>query len=173
MRFSLGDRRVQCRGDYFIAPNATVIGSVTLGVDASVWFNTVIRGDNDQIVIGDRSNIQDSCVLHTDAGIPLNIGRDVTVGHMVVLHGCTIGDGSLIGIKAVVLNRARIGRNCLIGANALVTEGKEIPDGSLVLGSPGKVIRQLSDEEIQQLRKNAEHYVANFKHYQANLCSQS
>jgi len=169
MKFSLGERRVECRGDCFIAPNATVIGSVLLGIDASVWFNVVIRGDNHQIVIGDRSNVQDSSVLHTDAGVPLVIAPDVTVGHMVMLHGCTIGEGSLIGIKAVILNHAKIGRNCLIGANTLVTEGKEIPDRSLVLGSPGKVVRQLSDDEVKQLLWNADHYVENFKRYKADL----
>jgi len=169
MKFSFGERRVQCRGDHFIAPNATLIGSVVLGVDTSIWFNAVVRADNDQITIGDRSNVQDGSVLHTDAGVPLVIGPDVTVGHMAMLHGCTIGEGTLIGIKAVVLNRAKIGRNCLIGANTLVTEGKEIPDRSLVLGSPGKIVRQLSDEEVEQVLWNAEHYVEHFKRYKAQL----
>ena len=169
MKYSLGERRVECRGDCFIAHNATVIGSVVLGNDCSVWFNTVIRGDNHPILIAERSNIQDSSVLHTDEGVPLTIGSNVTVGHQVMLHGCTIGDGSLIGIKAVILNHATIGKNCLVGANTLITEGKQIPDRSLVLGSPGKVVRQLSDEEISFLLWNAEHYVHNFKRYQRDL----
>ena len=169
MKFSLGERRVECRGDHFIAHNATVIGSVTLVTDASIWFNTVVRADNDRIVIGDRSNIQDSCVLHTDEGVSLLIGDEVTVGHMVMLHGCTIGAGSLIGIKSVILNRAKIGKHCLIGANTLITEGKEIPDRSLVVGSPGKIVRQLTDEEVGMLLWNAEHYVQNYKRYQKLL----
>ena len=169
MKYSLGERRIECRGDYFIAHNATVIGAVVLENDASVWFNTVVRGDNHAIVIGERSNIQDSSVLHTDEGVPLTIGRNVTVGHQVMLHGCTIGEGSLIGIKAVILNNARIGKNCLIGANALITEGKEIPDRSLVMGAPGKVVRELSDEEVARLLWNAEHYVQNFKRYKRDF----
>ena len=172
MKYSLGERRVECRGDYFIADNATVIGSVVLENDASVWFNTVVRGDNHTIVIGERSNIQDSSVLHTDEGVPLTIGRNVTVGHQVMLHGCTIGEGSLIGIKAVILNGAKIGKSCLIGANALITEGKEIPDRSLVVGAPGKVVRELSDEEVARLLWNAEHYVQNFRRYQRDLKAQ-
>jgi carbonic anhydrase/acetyltransferase-like protein (isoleucine patch superfamily) len=173
MKFSLGERRVECRGDHFIAHNATVIGSVILENDASVWFNTVVRADNHPIVIGERSNVQDSSVLHTDEGVPLVIGADVSIGHMVMLHGCTVGDGSLIGIKAVVLNHVKIGRNCLVGANTLITEGKEIPDRSLVVGSPGKIVRQLSDEEVSFLLWNAEHYVNNFKRYKRDLKSQN
>jgi carbonic anhydrase/acetyltransferase-like protein (isoleucine patch superfamily) len=173
MKFSLGGRRVECRGDHFIAHNATVIGSVILENDASVWFNTVVRADNHPIVIGERSNVQDSSVLHTDEGVPLVIGANVSIGHMVMLHGCTVGDGSLIGIKAVVLNHVKIGRNCLVGANTLITEGKEIPDRSLVVGSPGKIVRQLSDEEVSFLLWNAEHYVNNFKRYKRDLKSQN
>jgi carbonic anhydrase/acetyltransferase-like protein (isoleucine patch superfamily) len=169
MKYSIGEHRVECRGDCFIAHNATVIGSVVLENESSVWFNTVIRGDNHPIVIGARSNIQDSSVLHTDEGVPLTIGSNVTVGHQVMLHGCIVGDGSLIGIKAVVLNHARIGKNCLIGANTLITEGKQIPDRSLVMGSPGKVVRELSDEEVSFLLWNADHYVHNFKRYQREL----
>ena len=172
MRYSLGERRVECRGDYFIADNATVVGSVILENDASVWFNTVIRADNDPIHIGARSNIQDGSVLHTDENVPLILGADVTIGHMVMLHGCTIGDGCLIGIGAVVLNHAKIGKNCLIGAKSLITEGKEIPERSLVVGSPGKVIRQLSDEEVKVLLWNADHYVQNFKRYKRDLLPQ-
>ena len=172
MKFALGERRVECRGDHYIAPNATVIGSVVLEQDASVWFNAVIRGDNDLITIGARSNIQDGAVLHTDPDIQLTIGRECTIGHMVMLHGCTIGEGSLIGIKAVILNNARIGKQCIIGANALITEGKEIPDRSLVVGSPGRVVRQVTDEEVQFLLWNAEHYVEKLKRYRSALSPQ-
>ena len=166
MIYSLGDRKVEIRGeDYWIADNATVLGSVVLMNNASVWFNVVIRGDNDVITIGENSNVQDGCVLHTDPGQPLTIGRNVTVGHKVMLHGCTIGDNSLIGINSVVLNGARIGKNCLIGANSLIPEGKEIPDGSLVMGSPGKVVRELSPEQQQGLEASAISYVNNFKRF--------
>ncbi len=169
MRYSLGERRVECRGDYFIADNATVVGSVVLESDASVWFNTVVRADNDPIHIGARSNIQDGSVLHTDENVPLILGADVTIGHMVMLHGCTIGAGCLIGIGAVVLNHAKIGKHCLIGAKSLITEGKEIPERSLVVGSPGKVVRQLTDEEVKMLLWNADHYVQNFTRYKRDL----
>jgi carbonic anhydrase/acetyltransferase-like protein (isoleucine patch superfamily) len=165
MIHSLGERKVVTRGDFWVADNATVVGSVILENNASVWFNTVIRGDNDLITIGEGSNVQDSSVLHTDEGVKLTVGRNVTIGHQVMLHGCTVGDGSLIGIKSTILNNARIGRHCLIGAHALITEGKEIPDRSLVVGSPGKVVRQLTDEEVQRLLENAEHYVRNFQRY--------
>jgi carbonic anhydrase/acetyltransferase-like protein (isoleucine patch superfamily) len=165
LKYVLGERRVECRGEHYIAPNATVIGSVVLESEVSVWFNAVLRGDNDRITVGARSNIQDGAVLHTDPGIELSVGRDCTIGHMVMLHGCSIGDGSLIGIKSVILNHARIGRNCLIGANALITEGKEIPDRSLVVGSPGKVMRQLNDQEVAFLLWNAEHYVEKLRRY--------
>ncbi len=170
MRYTLGDRRVQCLGeDWFIADNATVVGSVVLHPDASIWFNAVVRGDNEPITIGEGSNVQDGSVLHTDPGMPLTIGPDVTVGHMVMLHGCTIGQGSLIGIKSVVLNRAVIGRHCLIGANTLIPEGKTIPDGSLVLGSPGRVVRTLDEAERRRLEASAAHYVENFKRYKRDL----
>jgi carbonic anhydrase/acetyltransferase-like protein (isoleucine patch superfamily) len=169
LKYALGERRVECRGEHYIAPNATVIGSVVLESEVSVWFNAVVRGDNDRITIGARSNVQDGSVLHTDPGIELTIGRDCTIGHMVVLHGCSIGDGSLVGIKSVILNHARIGRNCLIGASALITEGKEIPDRSLVIGSPGKVVRQLTDEEVAFLLWNAESYVEKLKRYNRAL----
>jgi carbonic anhydrase/acetyltransferase-like protein (isoleucine patch superfamily) len=170
MLFTLPSRQVQLRGaHHFVAANATVIGSVVLEDEASVWFNTVIRGDNDLITVGARSNVQDGSVLHTDAGIPLTIGAEVSIGHQVMLHGCTIGDGSLIGIKALILNHAVIGRECLIGANALVTEGKAIPDRSLVLGSPGKVVRTLSGEEVAQLRGIAAQYVENARRYLRDL----
>ncbi len=169
MKFAIAERRVECRGDHYIAPNATVIGSVVLEEDASVWFGAVVRGDNDLITVGARSNIQDGAVLHTDPGIRLTIGPDCTIGHMAMLHGCSIGEGSLIGIKAVILNHARIGKQCIIAANALVTEGKEIPDRSLVVGSPGRVVRQLTDEEVQFVLGNAEHYVEKLKRYRSAL----
>jgi carbonic anhydrase/acetyltransferase-like protein (isoleucine patch superfamily) len=167
--YELGERRPSLDAQCWIAENAVVIGSVVVERDASLWFNTVARGDNDLIRVGAGSNVQDGSVLHTDAGIPLTIGRDVTVGHMAMLHGCTIGQGSLIGIKAVVLNRAQIGNHCLIGANALIPEGKLIPDRSLVLGSPGKVVRQLTDEEVARLLASARHYVDNWRRYRASL----
>ncbi|HYW03204.1 MAG TPA: gamma carbonic anhydrase family protein [Gammaproteobacteria bacterium] len=172
MIYSLGERRVRCEGGNFIADSAVVIGSVVLEENASIWFNSVVRGDNDLITIGRNSNIQDGSVLHTDAGIRLTVGPDVTVGHKVMLHGCTIGENSLIGINAVVLNNAVVGRNCLIGANALVPEGKEIPEGSLVLGSPGRVVRQLEDSEIEMLRASAAHYVENARRFRAELAVQ-
>jgi carbonic anhydrase/acetyltransferase-like protein (isoleucine patch superfamily) len=153
----------------WIAPNATVIGDVRLAANASIWWNAVLRGDNDPIVIGENSNIQDGSVLHTDEGVPLTLGRDITVGHLVMLHGCTIGDGSLIGIKSVILNRAVIGRNCLIGANTLIPEGKVIPDRSLVMGSPGKIVRTLTDEDVEKLLYSARHYVENARRYAAQL----
>ena len=151
------------------APNATLIGKVRLQQDASVWFGAVLRGDNELIDIGTRSNVQDNCVLHTDMGSPLTVGPDCTIGHMVMLHGCTIGRNSLVGIGAVILNGAVIGENCLIGAKALIPERKVIPPGSLVMGAPGKVVRQLTDAEIAGLTHAAEHYAANWKRYAASL----
>ncbi len=173
MKYSLGDKSVTLvGGGQFIAPNATLIGDITLQENASVWFGCVLRGDADHIEIGAGSNVQDGTVMHVDPGFPLTLGKNVTVGHNAMLHGCTIGDGSLVGINAVVLNGARVGRGCLIGANALVTEGMEIPDGSLVLGSPGKVKSQLSDEQRQGLLHSAEHYVQNGQRYNAHLREQ-
>jgi carbonic anhydrase/acetyltransferase-like protein (isoleucine patch superfamily) len=137
--------------------------------NASIWFGAVLRGDNDPITVGENSNVQDNCVLHTDFGEPLVIGANVTIGHMVMLHGCTIGDGSLIGIGAVVLGRAKIGRQCLIGARSLITEGKEIPDRSVVMGAPGKVVRTLSESEGEALAAGAMHYVANWKRFRSGL----
>lgn len=156
-------------GRFFVADNATVLGRVTLALDASIWFNAVLRGDQEEIAIGQRSNIQDGCVLHTDPGFPLTVGKGCTVGHQAMLHGCTIGDNSLIGIKATVLNGAKIGRNCLIGAGALVPEGMEIPDNSLVIGVPGRVKRELSDADADKLRHGAAHYVENYKRFLAGL----
>jgi len=155
--------------EYWIAPNATVLGKVILKKNASVWFGAVLRGDNDPITIGENSNVQDNSVLHTDSGSPLTIGANVTVGHMVMLHGCTIGDGCLVGIGSIVLNGARIGRNCLIGAGALITEGKEIPDNSMVLGQPGKVVRELSPEQASRMGNGALHYVENWRRYKKGL----
>lgn len=169
MRYSLGDRRVETRGEHFIADNAVLIGSVILEANASVWFGAVLRGDNEPITIGENSNVQDGSVLHTDMGSPLTVGRNVTIGHQAMLHGCTIGDGSLIGIQAVILNGAKIGKGCIIGAKALIAEGKEIPDYSLVVGAPGKVVRQLTEPERQMLEFSALHYVENFKRYQREL----
>ncbi len=153
----------------FVADSAQIMGDVSLAEDSSVWFGAVIRGDSDRISIGAGSNVQDGSILHVDAGCPLTLGERVTVGHRVVLHGCTIGDESLIGIGAVVLNGARIGRNCLVGAGALVTEGKGFPDGSMILGSPAKAVRQLTPEQIEGLRRSAEHYIANARRFQRGL----
>lgn len=169
--YSLADKKPQLppQGEYWIADNAVVLGDVILGRGASVWFGAVLRADNEVMTVGENTNIQDLSVLHSDAGSPLTLGRDVTVGHKVMLHGCTIGDNSLIGIGAVILNRAVIGRNCLIGANALIPEGKVIPDGSLVMGQPGKVVRELTDDQIAGLTLSAQHYVQNWKRYSQSL----
>ncbi|MDD3444081.1 MAG: gamma carbonic anhydrase family protein [Zavarzinia sp.] len=169
MIYELGDRRVVREEGSWIAPGAVVIGAVTLKKNASIWFNAVIRGDNDPIVIGENSNIQDGSVLHTDDGVPLVVGSHVTVGHKVMLHGCIVGDNTLVGINSVILNRAKIGRNCIIGANSLIPEGKEIPDGSLVVGSPGRVVRQLTEAQAQMLTLQALHYVENAKRYARDL----
>lgn len=161
MIYSLDDKKVELKGDCFIAPNATVIGNVSVGVNASIWFNAVIRGDSELIAIGDDSNVQDGAVLHTDPGYPMVLGKGVTVGHQAMLHGCLVGDYTLIGINAVVLNGAKIGSYCLIGANALITENMEIPDYSLVVGSPAKIKRQLEGEMKEILELQAQHYVDN------------
>lgn len=157
--------------EYWIAPSAAVIGRVILKKNASVWFGATLRGDNDPITIGENSNVQDNSVCHTDHGSPLLIGDNVTVGHMVMLHGCAIGDNSLVGIGSIVLNGARIGKNCLIGANCLITEGKEIPDNSLVMGAPGKVVREVSDEQARMLQAGSLHYVENWKRFRRELRS--
>jgi len=169
MKYAFEDRRVVCKGDYYIAEGARVIGSVVIEDGVSVWFNVVIRADNDIITLGEGSNVQDGSVLHADPGFPLTLGRNVTVGHMVMLHGCTVGDGTLVGMKSVILNGAVIGRHCLIGANTLVSEGKNIPDGSLVLGSPGRVVRALTPEEIERVRTTAAHYHDKLKRYKVGL----
>ena len=171
MIYALGDRRPQFKGDYFIADNAAVMGSVILENDASIWFSCVLRGDCDDLIVGEGSNVQDGAVLHTDPGIKLKIGRDCIVGHLAMLHGCEIGDNTLIGIKSTILNRAVIGKNCIVGANALITEGKTFPDGSLIVGSPAKVVRQLTPQEIQFITLNAQHYVQNFKRFKKELRS--
>ena len=153
----------------WVADSAEVMGNVQLAEDASIWFGAVLRGDCESISIGEGSNIQDASVLHADLGKPLVVGRHVTVGHQVMLHGCTIGDESLIGIGAVVLNGAKIGRNCLVGAGALITEGKEFPDGSMTIGSPAKAVRQLTPEQIEGLRRSAQHYVDNARRFKTGL----
>lgn len=170
MLYQLEDRLVRAEGsEFWVADSAVLIGSVLLRSGASVWFNAVLRGDNELITVGTNSNVQDGAVLHTDPGCPLVIGSHVTVGHKAMLHGCVIGDNSLVGINAVVLNRARIGRNCLIGANALITEGKEIPDNSMVMGAPGKVVRELSEQEIAGLQASAEGYRKNAARFRSSL----
>ena len=153
----------------FVAPNATIIGSVILEAGSSVWFNAVIRGDNDQITIQSESNVQDGAILHTDPGVPLHVGRRVTIGHAAVLHGCSVGEGSLIGIQATVLNRAKIGSHCIVGAGALIAEGKEIPPESLVLGIPARVQRTLTQEELETLDGMAEHYIEKARRYATSL----
>ena len=153
----------------WVADSAQVIGRVELQEGANVWFGAVLRGDNDWITVGRGSNVQDGTVMHTDMGYPLTIGEHVTIGHQAMLHGCTIGDGSLIGIQAVVLNNAKIGRNCLVGAGALVTEGKEFPDGSLIMGSPAKAVRQLSPEQFERVRQGAVHYAEKAVRYRKGL----
>lgn len=169
--YQLGDvsPELAADGQCWVAPNACVMGRVILQRNASVWFGAVLRGDHEPIEIGEGSNVQDGCVLHTDPGYPLTVGRDCTIGHMVMLHGCTIGDGSLIGIGATVLNGAKIGRNCLIGAHSLIPEGKEIPDRSLVMGVPGRVVREFSEEEAAEFNYPAAHYVENWQRFARDL----
>ncbi len=169
MFYSLGDREVQKRGNCWVAESASIIGSVVLEDKSSVWFNAVLRGDMDVIHVGEGTNIQDGSTLHTDKGIPLIIKDHVTVGHQVMLHGCNIGSETLIGMKSCILDNAKIGNNCLIGANTLITEGKKIPDGSLVIGSPGKVVRKLTKEEVLRIRASAQHYIANSINYSMHL----
>ncbi len=156
-------------GDYWIAPDARVIGKVTLGTDVGIWFGAVLRGDNERITVGAATNIQEHAVLHTDMGFPLTIGSSCTIGHRAILHGCTIGDNSLIGMGAIILNGARIGANSLVGAGALVPEGKDYPDGSLIVGVPGRVVRTLDDAQIERLRQSAASYVANWRRFAAGL----
>ena len=167
--YQLEDLQPVLHPSAWVADSAQVIGNVTLAEGSSVWFGAVIRGDCDAITIGAGSNVQDGSVLHADEGVPLLIGDNVTIGHQVMLHGCTIGDGSLIGIQAVVLNNAKIGKNCLVGAGALVTEGKEFPDGCMILGSPAKAVRQLSPEQIEGLKAIGQHYVDAARRYKTGL----
>src|SRR6056300_1581893 len=166
MFYDLKDKKPKSSGENWVAPNATIIGDVTLEKNTSVWFNAVLRGDIENIFVGEGSNVQDGSVLHTDPGCPLKI---VTIGHMVMLHGCTIEDNSLIGIGAVILNNAKIGKNCIIGAKALITENKEIPDNSLVVGSPGKIIREVTEEEKKAVMENTKHYQDNWKKYSESV----
>ncbi|SDH77077.1 Carbonic anhydrase or acetyltransferase, isoleucine patch superfamily [Pseudomonas flavescens] len=172
MKYRLGDARVEQHPQSWVAPTATLIGKVRLEAGASVWFGAVLRGDNELIHIGEHSNVQDGAVMHTDMGSPLTLGKGVTVGHNAMLHGCTVGDYSLVGINAVVLNGARIGKHCIIGANALIAEGKDIPDGSLVVGSPGKVVRELTEQQKKLLEASAAHYVQNARRYATDLAEQ-
>ena len=167
--YALGPHTPEIDPESWIAPNAVVIGQVKLAKNASIWWNCTVRGDTDRLIIGENSNIQDGSVLHTNRGIELRIGNGVTVGHGVMLHGCTIGDGSLIGIGAVVLNHAVIGKNSLVAAHTLGPEGKIFPDRALILGSPGKMVRELTDEEIARNRASAERYVINWQHYRQTL----
>lgn len=169
MNYALGEHRVQADEESWIAPNAVAIGKVVLKKNASVWWNSVIRGDNELITIGENTQVQDGCVLHTDPGYPCTLGDNVSIGHMCMLHGCVIGDDTLIAIGAVVLTGAKIGKNCIIGANSLIPEHKEIPDNSLVFGSPGKVIRQVEDRHIELIRETAHHYVMRWQRYRREL----
>ena len=170
MIYQLGNQIPQVAEDAYVAPSADVIGSVSLGSQSSVWFGAVLRGDNDQISVGARSNIQDNTVIHVDAGVPVTIGDDVSVGHSVVIHGCTICDKVLIGNGAVVLDFAEIGENSLVGAHALVTERKHFPARSLIIGAPAKVVRELTDEEVEQLSRNVESYLKKAERYRTGLC---
>jgi len=169
MFYDLENKKVKNSGNNWVAPNATIIGDVILEKNTSIWFNATLRGDIENIQIGEGSNVQDGSVLHTDPGYPLKIGKNVTVGHLVMLHGCTIGDNSLIGIGAVILNNVKIGKNCIIGAKSLITENKEIPDNSLVVGSPGRVIRKVTDEEVKAIKKNSIRYQENWKKYSKSV----
>ncbi|MCO4055182.1 MAG: gamma carbonic anhydrase family protein [Bosea sp.] len=156
-------------GQFWVAPDASVIGNVRIGTDVGIWFGATLRGDNELIAIGARSNIQERAMLHTDIGFPLSVGEDCTIGHHAILHGCTIGDNSLVGMGAIILNGARIGRNCLVGAGALVTEGKEFPDNSLIVGSPARMIRTLDDAAAARITASAAGYVANWKRFAGEL----
>jgi carbonic anhydrase/acetyltransferase-like protein (isoleucine patch superfamily) len=170
MIYSLGSRRLETiDNDYYVAPGAQIIGSVRLGREVSVWFNAVLRGDNDWIIIGDGSNVQDGSVIHTDPGLPVQVGANVTIGHMAFLHGCVIGAGSLIANGAMVLDRARIGQNCVVAAGALVPPGKDIPDGSVVMGAPGKVVRPVSDKDRELIAHAGESYRQRFRLYRDGL----
>lgn len=173
MKYALGEHRVRTDGDnYWIAPNAAVVGQVVLKKDASVWFSATVRGDNDVITIGEGTQVQDGCVLHTDPGFPLTIGDHCTIGHMAMLHGCTIGDGTMVGIGSVILNGAKIGRNCIVGSKALIGEGKEIPDNSLVIGVPGKVVKEVNEAQLKMLEDIPPHYVERWKRFKREMTPQ-
>jgi len=167
--YQLGEHIPVIDASAYVADSANVIGKATIGANASIWFDVTIRGDNERITVGDNSNVQEGCILHTDPGYPLTIGNNVTVGHQAMLHGCTIGEGALIGIQAVILNGAKIGKNCLVGAGALITEGKEFPDNSLIIGSPAKAVRTLSDEDVARLHGNTSNYVERGKLFKTQL----
>ena len=167
--YRLGDQRPMLADDAWVADSAQLIGRVELAAGASVWFGAVLRGDNEPLVIGRNSNVQENCVLHADEGLPLQIGEGVTVGHQVMLHGCTVGDNSLIGIQSILLNGARIGKNSLVGAGSLVTEGKSFPDGVLIVGRPARVVRELTPEQIEDLRRSAREYVERARHFREQL----
>ena len=167
--YALGKDAPQLHDDTWVAPDANLIGKVVMEEGSSVWFGCTIRADHEEIRVGQGSNVQEDCVMHVDAGYPLTIGKDCTIGHKVMLHGCTIGDGTLVGMGATVLNGAKIGRNCLIGAGALVTENKEIPDNSLVMGAPGKVVRQISEEHATRMREGALHYQDNMRKFREDM----
>ena len=169
MLYQFGDRKPILKGDNYVAPNAAVIGNVVMDRNSSVWWSVTIRGDNDVITLGENVNVQDGSVIHTDSNLPVTLGRNVSIGHLVMLHGCTIGENSLIGIGAIILNRVTVGKNCLIGAGSLIPEGKTIPEGSLVLGVPGKVVRALTPEEISMNTWIAEHYVERAQQYREGL----
>lgn len=169
MIYDLGSQQAEIADDAFVAPDATIIGDVQLLPGSSVWFGAVLRGDIERITIGEGSNIQDGTVCHTDPSNPCNVGNNVTVGHMAMLHGCTIGDGSLIGIGATLLNGSKVGRDCIVGAHALVTEGKEFPDGVVIMGAPAKVVREVTDTDREKLRANAERYVTRGQRYRTEL----
>jgi carbonic anhydrase/acetyltransferase-like protein (isoleucine patch superfamily) len=167
--YQLGEYTPDISPSAYVTDTANVIGKARIESNASIWFDVTIRGDNELITIGENSNVQEGCILHTDPGYPLTIGRNVTIGHQAMLHGCTIGEGSLVGIQAVILNGARIGRNCLVGAGALVTENKEFPDNSLIIGSPAKAVRQLTEEDVARMHGNTANYVKRGQHFKQNL----
>lgn len=167
--YALGEHKPQIHDDSWVAPDANLVGQVVIEQGASVWFGCTIRADHEEIRVGEGSNVQENCVMHIDAGYPLSIGQNCTIGHKVMLHGCTIGDNTLVGMGAIVLNGAKIGKNCLIGAGALITENKEIPDNSLVMGAPGKVVRQVDAELAEKLRQSALHYQDNMRRFRAEL----
>ncbi len=167
--YQLGEHVPEINSSAYVTESANIIGKVRIEANASIWFDVTIRGDNERIVVGENSNVQEGCILHTDPGYPLTIGNNVTVGHQAMLHGCSIGEGSLIGIQAVILNNAKIGKNCLVGAGALVTEGKEFPDNSLIVGAPAKAVRTLNADDIARMHGNTRNYVERAQFFKTNL----